>query len=357
MKQNKTTRKTTKNEHQRPKKSLQKQQRTYYIKSDYYSNKFVDNIFQNVKSKYNWKQISNLEPFIKQNRAIDFVYVDGQNRTNKQIYKAKAKVKNIVTDDKRTITLKHNLIQNLNKLPESAPFLLDQIDVDLSDPDYLEKIKSWYQPGKIYIFKPISEYAGAGIKVIEKLPALEEYAKSIIEQYHKKWEQKERDRLRIWVLQEYITNPLLIHGHKFHVRNYLFYIPSGKSFNLLHGEIAPAKLPYQTADWSNPDIHDTHFYGKDGEIFPEALDLPAEKQQLIDDQLSQMYKSILKCISAKCYPENKKCYELFGVDFIILDNYQIKLLEVNEKVGMPSETSVMTKEIFENIIKIVTQMV
>ena len=40
-------------------------------------------------------------------------------------------------------------------------------------------------------------------------------------------------------------------------------------------------------------------------------------------------------IKNKCFVESKKCYEVFGVDLFITNDYKIKLIEVNNKIGLP----------------------
>ena len=35
----------------------------------------------------------------------------------------------------------------------------------------------------------------------------------------------------------------------------------------------------------------------------------------------------------KCFEESKQCYELLGADVMITDDYQVKLIEVNTKIG------------------------
>ena len=36
----------------------------------------------------------------------------------------------------------------------------------------------------------------------------------------------------------------------------------------------------------------------------------------------------------KCYEESKYCCEVFGIDFMITDDYIVKLIEINAEVGI-----------------------
>jgi hypothetical protein len=330
---------------------------TYCIRSEYYSPSFIKTIFTAAKG---WKSLTDteLDIYIKTGKRVDFVYVDGIYRTDPRFMNVKARLKNIVDNKKREITQKNNLFRNLAKVPNMAGFLMQQLDIDLLDSvkasDYLTNhVKPWMMPDKIYIFKPVSEFAGRGIKVITDFSELVAYCKKVITKYNQYWKTSNpAAKMRQWVLQEYIMDPLLYNNRKFHVRHYLFYRPGGKGnrcFYLKSGELAPARKAYKANNWTDTAIHDTHFYGKDGPLFPKNLKLSMTTLANIYAQLAQLYKGIFSIIKAECYPESLDCYELFGVDFMITRDYQVKLIEINEKIGMPSIKSPMTKELFKAI--------
>lgn len=339
---------------------------SYYVKAYLYSEKYIDSLFPKDK----WIKIRDEDraEYKAQNKAIDYIYLDGKYYSDKENYGLKAIVKNIVGDEKREITLKNNLMTNLTHIPEAHKYIMPQLELDLMNfihgsakyNNSLARLKSYYSPKKIYIFKGVSECAGRSIEIITNFNALMRYIQQIIKEVRVKWENKTEpalQRKRIWVLQEYLTDPLLIKGYKFHIRHYLFYVPGGNSYYLDQGEIAPARKKYIRGDWNNPLIHDTHFHGGDGDFFPEALNMPPYALKSINQQIAEFYSLVMRCVNAQCYPENKMCYELFGADFMITRDYKLKVLEINAKLGMPSEASKMSRIIFEGSLnKIVLPM-
>jgi hypothetical protein len=339
---------------------------SYYVKAYLYSDKYIDSLF----SKDKWIKIQDEDraEYKAQNKAVDYIYLDGKYYSDKDNYGLKAIVKNIVGDEKREITLKNNLMTNMARLPEAQAYIMPQLELDLMNfipgtakyNNSLARLKSYYSPNKIYIFKAVSECKGHAIEIITNFNELMRYIQKIIKEVRAKWENHTDpvlQRKRIWVLQEYLADPLLINGYKFHIRHYLFYVPGGTSYYLDQGEIAPARKKYVRRDWHNPLIHDTHFYGGDGRFFPEALNMPPYALKSINQQIADFYSLVMQCINAQCYPENKMCYELFGADFMITRDYKLKVLEINSKLGMPSEASHMSRIIFEGSLnKIVLPM-
>jgi hypothetical protein len=330
----------------------------YFAKSSYYSPGFINELITRYMPK-NTKIIpvpeQQLKEYIQTNKPLDFIYLDGKYLTDPVINSVRARLKNIVSEEKRQITLKDRLMVNLRRIPAARKYTLNQLEIDLSDKNYLEKIRGWYKPGQVYIFKDINSYAGKGILVVKSYDELITYIQKIIPKYKPLWRNTLKDRFRMWVLQEYITNPLLYDGYKFHIRWYLFYLPGGKSFNLSRGEIATAKQPYQKVDWANTDIHDTHFQDRDGDIFPGILKLPPGILTKIYSQIDDISNLALQIPRAKCYPESERCYELFGMDLMITDEYHVKILEINEKIGMPSERSPIVQDIFAGICQVINQ--
>jgi predicted ATP-grasp superfamily ATP-dependent carboligase len=343
---------------------------TYYVKSDYYTEKYIDSVFDSSL----WTKVSDSEraSYIANKTPIDYIYLDGKHYYNPANFKLIGNVKNLVDDSKRDITAKNNLMTNLAKIPNARKYLMPQYELDLYmlhtntevRTKTLARLSPLFNNKKIFIFKPVTGFAGQGIKMMTSMNELESYINLIIKENNKKWKgvdgKSPADKLRIWVLQEYLTDPLLIkqpahHGYKagdykFHIRHYLFYMPGKTSYYVYEGEIAPARAPYIKGNWHNKLIHDTHFYGRDGELFPAALKLSHALTNNIYAQISELYTHILSCINAKCYAESRACYELFGVDLMITHDYNVKVIEVNEKLGMPSSLTPMSRILFEGCL-------
>ena len=344
--------------------------KTYYVKSDYYTEKYIDSVFDSAL----WKKVSDAERaiYIANKTPIDYIYLDGKHYYNPANFKLTAHVKNLVDDSKRDITSKNNLMANLSKIPNANKFIMPQYELDLyilhtntqNRMKEMAQLSQLFNTKKVYIFKPVTGFAGQGIRIVTSMRELQSYISRIVKENSKSWNKSKKsadtEPMRIWVLQEYLTDPLLIkqsaqHGHKpgdykFHIRHYMFYVPGKTSYYIYEGEIAPARAPYVQGNWTNKLIHDTHFYGRDGELFPTALGLSATQTTDIYAQISELYGHILTCINAKCYTESRACYELFGVDLMITKEYKVKVIEVNEKLGMPSSLTPMSRILFEGIL-------
>lgn len=351
--------------------------KTYYIRSDYYTSEYINKQF----NKATWQPVNDADRdyYVKNKIPVDYIYLDGKHYYNPANYKLKANLKNIVDDSKKSITSKNNLMANLAKIPAAAKFIMPQIELDLHTINKNGSVqqkeiaqisalfeginKKSLQP--VYIFKPVTGFSGQGIRIVTTMQELLRYISQIIKENSNNWrstvpEKALYEKQRIWVLQEYLTDPLLITqkvphtnqsaDYKFHIRHYLFYVPGQTSYYVYEGEIAPARAPYMNGNWGNKLIHDTHFYGRDGELFPSALELTEKQTHNIYEQISELYSYILACINAKCYAEARMCYELFGIDLILTRDYKLKVIEVNEKLGMPSNLTPMSKILFEGCL-------
>jgi tubulin polyglutamylase TTLL9 len=344
--------------------SKQQKQYSYLVRTDYFTDEYIDNCF---KSRGNWIKITDNQLPEYKHKPIDFIYIDGLNYINSKYYGLTTNLKNTVNDDKQTISLKHNLITNLAKSPGSAKFIMPTMDVDLLDYSYGVGpiISTFFRPGKLYIFKPVSGMAGQGIKVVSNFHDLEKYMLEIIRNHKYKWHSqtksaaaKAKEQLRVWVLQEYITNPLLFtengQHYKFHIRHFYLYQPGNKpSYYKNAGKIAIAKKPYVSGKWDNPDIHDTHFHGNSSYSWPESTNLTPQQLVSVNSQICEFYTYLDSHINAGCYSESKFCYELFGVDLMITDDYKLKVLEVNAGLGLGNNTSASKEELFNGILELI----
>jgi hypothetical protein len=241
---------------------------------------------------------------------------------------------------------------------------IDMLDVSLkskASSAILASLKSKLSSGKTpYIFKPVTGFAGSGIITVTTYQALYKYIQQVIKKYRHSWGAGV-ERNRIWVLQEYITNPLLLlqpdrKEYKFHIRHYFIYFPNGISYYTKQGEVAVARAPYKEGNWDDKLIHDTHFYGRDGDKWPEALNLTPAILVNIDKQIADLYMHICKVLNRTrvgCYTESRACFELFGVDLMITADYQVKIIELNTKIGLASNLTEISRDLFEGCLDLI----
>jgi hypothetical protein len=180
---------------------------------------------------------------------------------------------------------------------------------------------------KIWILKPIRGYKGKGIYIFKNYDEYIYFFKNTKDSWYE------------YVLSEYIINPLLIQKRKFHIRSYCLMI-NGLAYMSKNPEIITAKQNYLQNDYTNKDIHDTHESGSILGlcIVPDLVNAYGPMNvNSIYVKIKEIIKYItkLKFMNDVCYDETEQCFEVYGFDFMIDDNFNLFLLEVNDKIGLP----------------------
>jgi hypothetical protein len=336
----------------------------YFSETEFYPDKYVESLFA---ARGNWNRITKAE-LKTTDKPIHFIHVNGKYTLDKHLYGVKSELKNLIAE-KKIVGNKNTLITNLAKYKNGKKYILETHDIDASqimaNPKLLEQYKKLFTKNKVFIFKPVSGYAGANIEIVKSYAELEKYMTRIIKRWSSNWKTGSI-YYKDWVLQEYLADPLLFtvpnskQGYKFHIRHYFIFRPGDKkSFYFKKGIIATALKPYIKGEWSNKDIHDTHFHGRDGEKFPDALKLSPVIMKKIYSQIHELYgiiNDILKK-NAKCFTESHNCFELFGADLMITKDYTIKILEFNYSPGLAYDDKDYVidekKSIIENYMSII----
>ena len=88
-------------------------------------------------------------------------------------------------------------------------------------------------------------------------------------------------------------------------------------------------------------------------IYPEDLDVNEKIKEVIREQFEHLFHLVGKIDKYfKCFPESNDCYQLFGFDIMITEDYQVKLIEINSGPGVPNLHIPFGKKLFENQIKL-----
>ena len=172
-------------------------------------------------------------------------------------------------------------------------------------------------------------------------------------------------------LTEYITNPLLIRGRKFHCRAYLMFTLFNNKFRaylLKQSQVLTAKDKYKNADWVNKDIHDTHFKSsyRSDLIFPD--DLYGETTPMITDKdidiiynnSRMLCKEVSKIVVSNVYhfSNAKNTWQIFGIDLLIKDDLNVFIIEINGTLtgyGMFNSNKKIEKPYFDWISDVVVK--
>jgi hypothetical protein len=130
-----------------------------------------------------------------------------------------------------------------------------------------------------------------------------------------------------YLLQDYVMEPALLKGHKFHLRVPILVIGKQK-FMYYKSPYYVAKKPFTQDDFDNKDIHDTHYNPEFSQFYPDTLPDGWGKKVSLTFLEKVFEKLVLK-------PEwkSKHSYYLFGAD-IMFEKKNPILLEINEKIGL-----------------------
>ncbi len=309
----------------------------YLVESEYFTDDFIKSVFD---KRGNWKQ----------DETPDFLFTTGESYTDKKYYNMKIPLKNGI-NDKKILSIKYknelNILMDNNKLKKYKPATYN-IDISKKDINDLEQYKKLFDNNKVYICKIANMGMGINIQIVQTYNEFLKFLISFIELLKKKPHLKMTD----FVLQEYITNPLLItingNKYKFHIRHYFIYHHKYACY-MKKAKFTIAKKPFVNTNYNDKDIHDTHFHGKLGYIWPNDAHIPDDKMKLIDKQIDDFYRNLVKVYKPSCYPENKECFEIFGCDFMITNDYKLIVIEINFKIGMSKIINNITAEINKDI--------
>ena len=260
-------------------------------------------------------------------RNPDFLHVDAGYHYDPKLFKYEVFLKNILVNNEERVTNKDNLYKNLSQINGGKRYLVENHSVSMTDRK--ENYKKYFKKGKVWIIKPMDAYAGAGIEILESYDDFLKYfvdIKKVIFNGRK---------FKNFVLQEYIMNPFLYKGRKFHLR-YHFICYNGEFLPIKNVQVITAAKKYKTGDFKNKDIHDTHFKDSLREVyFPHSFkELSKDEIDYVNNQFLDCLNKCVSLVKFECWPEARNCYQTFGADFMILDDLSVKLLEVNGKISL-----------------------
>ncbi len=311
---------------------------TYYI-----YDKIDDNILPDKKLFHNKIQYRDLFhlTYFEHNNNWKKKYGKKVTYSNYQKY---SKIKNYLPHINK-ISLKHRLY----KLIRNKKYALDYIYFDINT-DYhkLLQNKIKLNNNELWFVKKSSNLTYGGYDVypiktdsnfFSNLNNIIQKSNSIVKYAHHEF-----------VLQKGISNPLLIHGKKFDVRMYglICYTPTQYHFYFFKiGLIRKTLQKYNADDLSlSNQLTNTTFNRQNLEtnemyILTELLD-ENHKLYIYYPKFKQIYKSLCKIITKKINPGTLSGYQLLGLDYIITQQQQVFLLEVNRHPAIYYEPDKIT---------------
>lgn len=256
-------------------------------------------------------------------KHVDFVYADGKYLSDKRLYDVHARLKCRLQADALSDKAKLH-----ERLMTAAPDVIcETLEVreDTVLPD----------DGVPWIVRGNWGFAGSSNAIVRNTEELQAARARLMEQ-----PKAAKAGSRI-IMSKYIDDPMLLDGHKFHVRMNIMIVVLADGEKRAYAntgdeEIFMAKKPYVKKDYEDGDIHDTHWVKDSTEFsrpFPAALG--AEGMRLRDAAHAALRQAIEACLpDIRNYPEARNGYEIFGADLMFTAAGEPKILEINFKPGL-----------------------
>ncbi len=206
---------------------------------------------------------------------------------------------------------------------KNSDFLIDSDIITEDIPEFSRSLK---------IVKPLEGFQGKGIRIVTNTKQLKQWI-------------DENQEYKKWLLQDYIRNPALKDGYKFHLRVLVLVLKEYRkpieAYVATHKFYVKAEEKYVRGDWLNPKIHDTHYKPGKAETFPQILpDEWTEKDGVsIDEKINNIIRELLE--NEKDFKpiwNAKNGFEVFGVD-VIFDKKKPYILEFNNKMSLKGRSS------------------
>ncbi|KRX00299.1 hypothetical protein PPERSA_10798 [Pseudocohnilembus persalinus] len=223
----------------------------------------------------------------------------------------------------------------------------------------------------IWIIKPgETTNQGHGITVHQELANIESIIKN---------QSTFKGKPRTWIIQQYIDNPLLFNKRKFDIRCYMLITSVNgilKGYWYEDGYLRTSCKEFSLKNLNNKYIHLTNDavqkknedYGKfenankvSFQEFQRYLD-QNEPEKKINFQkqcypvMKKIAKDCVRAVAAKVDPSRKQfSFEIFGLDFMIDENVNVQLLEVNTNPAITICCSLLSKiipQLIENTFRI-----
>ncbi|OWB63710.1 hypothetical protein B5S29_g4712 [[Candida] boidinii] len=303
---------------------------------------------------------------------MDKMMSDSNYLTNSYIYRKALIRKHYLSNTINIHTSKNPESILSNSFPDSFQFELDYAEFldDVLDEVYelrceLESNESNGCP-KTFILKPSMSDKGQGIRLFKTIDQLQEIFDSFEEDYNSDEEEEEEEeeesnndnnnnnnniitsQLRHFIVQEYISKPLLLkeyENRKFHIRTYVISKGSIEVYVYQRMLMLFSENSYQDPqqDNSNEDTgidmsghltntclqHETDktvVIEFDKSVIDDESKLKIHKQ--INEITGELFKAACTVDKINFQPLSN-CFEIFGLDFIVDNDLNVSLLEVN----------------------------
>jgi hypothetical protein len=201
-------------------------------------------------------------------------------------------------------------------------------------------IESFQYVQGVYIIRPSHMLMAAGkdIRIVDSAESFAS-AKEFYAVEAAKYARSKKEHMQYYrvIVSEYITDPMLFEGRKFHLRLHGINLSTREGFWIAreHGRIFTAAKPFIMSDFEDKSIHDTHNISTPRDLFfPEDFPAP-ELLGKINTQLDAIEKALAKLSSPRPYPQARRSFQVYGIDLMVRTDGTIVLIELNERPAHP----------------------
>lgn len=286
-------------------------------------------------------------------------------------------------------TIHHYTVKNslsiLNKsVPESYQLEVDYAEfLDDSLDDAYELRDEIENGDKVWILKPSMSDKGQGIRLFKSIEQLQSIFDSFEEEKDEDEQEEDDDnngiiisQLRHFIVQEYQSNPLLLPSYdnkKFHLRTYV--VCQGNLRVFVYKNIltlfsdSSYENPKDLENNSNTEInmngHLTNTCLQESEsplVVPFWLlnDIEKSDKNNIYEQIKEITSELFKAATSVDkinFQPLDNAIEIFGIDFLVNDDLQVNLLEVNSYPDFKQTGDDLKELIYELFDSVVVQVV
>mmetsp|Transcript_21918 Transcript_21918/g.21104 ORF Transcript_21918/g.21104 Transcript_21918/m.21104 type:complete len:361 (+) Transcript_21918:487-1569(+) len=208
-----------------------------------------------------------------------------------------------------------------------------------------ERIPMKHCVNNIWLVKPTNANQGRGIEIFSDLEDLLTFVNS-------------RPQYSCWVVQKYVERPLLFKQRKFDIRVWALMTHRHEVFFYKKGYLRTSSDEYSLANGNNyvhltnnclQKFGDNYGAHEDGntvgfEVFQQYLDenFPEHNLTVQEHFIPRMKDLIIDsflAVKPQLNPNKRKhCFELFGYDFLIDEDFRLWLIEINTNpyFGVPN---------------------
>jgi len=249
------------------------------------------------------------------------VYEDGDYMYSRNTWRQPSDIKSVLGSSKTQLTDKAQLYETL----KDTNWVPKQYTFDRGD---LAPLAGVFD-GRRFLLKPTGQHASKsrGVIVVETKAELQ---KALADDFN-----KTRGR---FVLAEYVERPLLAGGRKFHTR--VLALAATDQQIVIFDDLIYSWL--STAPYSDGSLEAlvTNTDGQrlrwDEHASVFSSDTVAALNEIVKPKLIKAVKDAFAAVVFEPYPENKEAFELIGFDFLITDDFEVFIAEINAKPGFGS---------------------